>query len=92
MVTQENSNKTYPLMVAHHQVELNYSIISQKIIHSVEIGTFSLLSILKWFALNWLTFGDDYVAFYNRIGPKGNLGNTKTSTQIQKEVLILLAR
>lgn len=52
MVIQEDSNKTYPLMVAHHQVALDYSIISQKIIHSVEGHTFSLLNILKRFALN----------------------------------------
>ena len=52
MVIQEDSNKTYPLMVADHQVALDYSVISQKIIHSVEGHTFSLLNILKRFALN----------------------------------------
>ena len=39
MAVQENSNKGYPLMVAHHQVALEYSKICQKIIHSFEIDT-----------------------------------------------------
>ena len=39
-VIQENSNKAYPSMVAHHQVALQYSIISQRIIYSFETDTF----------------------------------------------------
>ena len=40
MVIQENSNKTYPSMLDHYRLALEYSIISQKIIHSFEIDTF----------------------------------------------------
>ena len=35
----EDSNKLYPSMVARHQMILEYSIIMQQIIHSLEIDT-----------------------------------------------------
>ena len=37
MVTQENPNTSSAPTVAHHQMTLEYSIISQQIIHSFEI-------------------------------------------------------
>ena len=40
MVIKENSNKLNPSIVANHQVTLEYSKISQKIIHSFGIDTF----------------------------------------------------
>ena len=42
-----NSNKAYPLMVAHDQEVLEYSIATQKVIHSFEINTTGLLNLLK---------------------------------------------
>ena len=35
----EDSNKFYPLMVARHQMILEYSLIMKQIIHSLEIDT-----------------------------------------------------
>ena len=40
MAIQENPNKAYPSIVAHHQVALEYSTISQKVIHSFETNIF----------------------------------------------------
>ena len=39
MVIQENSDKSYLLMVFRDQLALEYSVISHKIIHSFEIDT-----------------------------------------------------
>ena len=39
IVIQEDSNKSYPLMVAHHQTILDYSVNNQQIIHPFEIDT-----------------------------------------------------
>ena len=43
MVVEEDSNKSYPSMEAHHQMVLVYSIINRKITRSVEIDTYILI-------------------------------------------------
>ena len=40
MVIQQDSNKSYPSMVAHHQKILDYSIHNQQMIHPYEIDTY----------------------------------------------------
>ena len=47
MIMQEDSDKSYPLMVAYRQMMFEYSIIMHHIIHSFEIDTFLLLNLLK---------------------------------------------
>ena len=47
MGIHENSNKSYPSMVTLDQMALEYSIISQKIIHSFGIDKFSKLNIKR---------------------------------------------
>ena len=44
-IVKENSNRSYPSMVAHHQTILDYSINNQKIIHLFEIDTYCFFLI-----------------------------------------------
>ena len=72
----EDSNKSYPSMVAHHQMILECSIIMNQIIHSFEIDTSWLLNLLKLLILlKWLIHRNDYVTFYNNMDQKSNLGD-----------------
>ena len=43
----ENPNKSYPSIVSYHLMTLEYSIISQQIIYSFDIGIFWLLNLVK---------------------------------------------
>ena len=58
---------------------LEYSIISQQIIYSFDIGIFWLLNLVKWLLLlKWLIYGNDYLRFYNNVDDKDqkeNLGD-----------------
>ena len=55
MIIREDSNKLYPSMVAYHQMILECSIIMHKMIHSFEIDTSWLLSLLKLLILfRWM--------------------------------------
>ena len=58
-IVKENSNRSYPSMVAHHQTILGYSINNQKIIHLFEIDTYCFFLI--------------YWSDYFNMGEKGNL-------------------
>ena len=60
-------------MVAHHQITLGYSIISQQIIHFFCIHIFWLMNLLKWFSsVKSLIYGNDYLTFYNEMDQNGN--------------------
>ena len=74
MAIQENPSKAYPSIVAHHQVALEYSTISQKVIHSFETNIFRLSNLLKRFLLTSLIYRNDYRTFYKIMSQKGNLG------------------
>ena len=47
MIMQEDPDKSYPLMMAYHQMIFEYSIIMHHIIYSFEIDIFLLLNLLK---------------------------------------------
>ena len=76
MIMQEDSDKSYPLMVAYHQMMFEYSIIMHHIIHSFEIDTFLLLNLLKLsILLKRLIYRNKYLTFHNKMDQKGNLGD-----------------
>ena len=87
----QNSNKSYPSLIAHHPIILEYLIIMHQIIHSFEIDTSWLLDVLRLLVLlKQLIYRNDDLTFYNNIDQKGNPGDMYASIKIQKEVLFLL--
>ena len=66
MQIYEDSNKSYPLMVAHPQI-LECSMIMHQIFHSFESDTSSLFNLLKSLLWKWLIYGNDYLRFYNNM-------------------------
>ena len=52
MIIHDDSNKSYPLIVAHHQT-FGYSIIMHQIIHYFETDTSWLLNLLTLLLLSY---------------------------------------
>ena len=60
MTILEDSNESYPSMVAHYQM-LEYSIIMAQIIYSFDIDTSWLMTLLKLIRLDWWLYWSWYV-------------------------------
>ena len=74
MITHEDLNKLYPLMVDHYQIIENSITLNQSI-DPFEGDTSSLLNLLKvLLSLKWLIHGYDYLTFKISMDQKGNLG------------------
>ena len=58
MIIHKVSDKSYPFMVAYHQI-LEYSIIMYQIIYFFEVEASSLLNSVKLLLLKWLICGND---------------------------------
>ena len=76
MIMHKDSKKSYPSMVAHHQIIFEYSIIMHQKVHSFETDTSWLLNLSQLLTLlQWLISRNDYLRFYKNMDKKGNLGD-----------------
>lgn len=55
-------------MALNHSMLLEFSMISQQIIHSFEVDTFWLSKLMKW-----MINGNDYLTFCNNVAQKEDL-------------------